>query len=280
MLKHAGAARAPRSGRPLRRRTSVELGQRRRPQPSAGARARAGRHPRARRDLSAASSRRRAAARGRLRGPRAGSRWRRRMSVRVLIVDDQELVRGGLAHDPRGEADIEVVGEAATASDALDGARRLRAGRRADGRPHARDGRARGDAAIARRRAGRRGCSCSRRSTSTSTSTRRCGPAPAGSCSRTRRPTSWSTAIRVVASGDALLGAFGHPPTDRRVRRRPAARRRTRRRARRARPTREHEVLRLLARGLTNAEIAARAGRRRGDGQDPRRPGADEARPA
>ena len=44
------------------------------------------------------------------------------------------------------EPDIEVVGEAATAREAVALARRLAPGRRADGRPHARHGRHRGDA--------------------------------------------------------------------------------------------------------------------------------------
>ena len=53
-------------------------------------------------------------------------------SVRVLIVDDQALVRAGFRMILEAEADIEVVGEAANGSEALDEASRL-APRRADG---------------------------------------------------------------------------------------------------------------------------------------------------
>ena len=66
--------------------------------------------------------------------------------IRVAVADDQALVRSGFAVLLRSADDIDVVGEAA------DGARgasswRPRAPRRdADGHPHARDGRARGDA--------------------------------------------------------------------------------------------------------------------------------------
>ena len=137
--------------------------------------------------------------------------------IRVLLADDQELVRAGLPDDPRRRADIEVVGEAA---DGARGGRARRAalapGRRADGHPHAGPRRHRGDAPDRRRgRRCRRACSSSPRSTSTSTSTTRCAPARAASCSRTRRRRSWSTAVRVVAAGDALLAPVGHPAADR-----------------------------------------------------------------
>ena len=64
--------------------------------------------------------------------------------IRLLVVDDDPLVRVGADADARRQPDIEVVGEAA------DGARRRRRGRRAparrraDGHPDAGDGRARG----------------------------------------------------------------------------------------------------------------------------------------
>ena len=49
------------------------------------------------------------------------------MSVRVLIADDQELVRTGFRMILKAEPDIEVVGEAADGAEAVGLARRLRA---------------------------------------------------------------------------------------------------------------------------------------------------------
>jgi len=49
------------------------------------------------------------------------------MSIRVLIADDQELVRTGFRMILKAEPDIEVVGEAADGAEAVELARRLRA---------------------------------------------------------------------------------------------------------------------------------------------------------
>ena len=48
------------------------------------------------------------------------------MSIRVLLVDDQELVRTGFRMVLTGEEDIEVVGEAANGHDAIASAARTR----------------------------------------------------------------------------------------------------------------------------------------------------------
>ncbi|MFI9626611.1 response regulator [Streptomyces sp. NPDC052042] len=48
------------------------------------------------------------------------------MTIRVLIADDQEMVRRGLRRILEGQPDIEVIGEAANGVDALETARRLR----------------------------------------------------------------------------------------------------------------------------------------------------------
>ena len=75
-----------------------------------------------------------------------------------------------------------------TAREAVALVARARARRGADGRAHARHGRRRGHARRSSPPAARRASSSSPPSTSTSTPTRRCAPAPAASCSRTRRP--------------------------------------------------------------------------------------------
>ena len=92
----------------------------------------------------------------------------------------------------------------------------------------------------------------------TRTSSRRCAPGPAGSCSRTSpRPTSWSP-IRTVAAGDALLA----PAVTRRLLDRYADRlppvNDERNAALRDLTEREVEVLKLVGRGLSNREIAER----------------------
>ena len=84
-------------------------------------------------------------------GRRAHRRRGARMSVRVLLVDDQALIRAGFRMILDAEEDMEVVGECADGTQAVDSVRAARAGRGADGHPHARDGRHRGHAPDRRR---------------------------------------------------------------------------------------------------------------------------------
>ncbi len=115
------------------------------------------------------------------------------MTIRLLIADDQELVRTGFRVILNAEPDLEVVGEAKDGRDAIDAIRSLRPDvvlmdirmpnldgieahhRRPGGSPPSR---------------ARRASSSSRPSISTSTSTTPCVPERAASCSRTRLPTS------------------------------------------------------------------------------------------
>ena len=81
--------------------------------------------------------------------------------IRVLLADDQELVRDGFAMILDAQPDIEVVGEAADGAEAVALARRCTPDVVADGRPHARHRRHRGDpAARARRHASTARSSC------------------------------------------------------------------------------------------------------------------------
>src|SRR5690606_5337131 len=60
--------------------------------------------------------------------PRAGAPAvrRRGMSVRVVVADDQALVRSGFSVLLRSASDLEVVGEASDGAEAVELARRLR----------------------------------------------------------------------------------------------------------------------------------------------------------
>ena len=79
------------------------------------------------------------------------------MTIRVLIADDQALMRGGFRMILDAEDDIEVVGEAIDGEDAIRQYAHDAAGRRGDGRPDADDGRDRGDAPAHGRSIRRRG---------------------------------------------------------------------------------------------------------------------------
>src|SRR4051794_17282853 len=84
------------------------------------------RHARARRALRRPRRERRPARRG-LRGARHAAAGDRDVTaVRVLLADDQRLVRHGLRMILRAEPDIDVVGEAGDGQEAIDQTRRLR----------------------------------------------------------------------------------------------------------------------------------------------------------
>ena len=122
--------------------------------------------------------------------PRRGDR----MTVRVLIADDQDLVRTGLRMILGAQPDIEVVGVAADGREAVALARRLRPDvclfdirmPEMDGIEATRQLRG-----TRRRRPASRSWS-SPRSTSTSTCTAPSRQAPGASCSRTPGPSCWS----------------------------------------------------------------------------------------
>ena len=100
-------------------------------------------------EMTAGTARRR-----RLRAQRAASASRERatMTIRVLVADDQSIVRGGFRMLLADEEDIEIVAEASNGIEAVEKAARFQPHRRADGHPHAGARRARGDPAHPRRR--------------------------------------------------------------------------------------------------------------------------------
>ena len=148
--QHAQArARDPRRrARRLRRRLPPDLGARRRAWPGRARRARHRTAGDARAGLGVRRQlvdRRRATAAASSCAP--SSRWRRLTSdraIRVLVVDDQALVRAGFRMILEAEPDLVVAGEAADGTEARRADRRLSSGRRPHGRADARRRRDRG----------------------------------------------------------------------------------------------------------------------------------------
>ena len=181
------------------------------------------------------------------------------MTIRVLLADDQELVRTGFRMILEGEPDIEVIGEAADGREAVEAARRLRPDVIVmDIRMPVMDG------VEATRRLGEAQVDPSARVLVLTTfdadehvvEAIRAGAS--GFLLKDVTPAEFVKAIRIIASGDALiapsvtrrlLGRFARLPIPADEARAESLGQLT---------DREREVLKLVALGLSNREIAER----------------------
>lgn len=177
------------------------------------------------------------------------------MSIRVLLADDQAMVRAGFRMILETQPDIEVVGEAANGEQAADGARRLRPDvvlmdiQMPDG-----------DGLAATRRITEAGAPHSRVVILTTFERdeyvfEALQSGASGFLLKNAPPEELLHAVRVVAAGDALLAPSVTRTLIEQFARRPA---RPDAGARLETLTeREREVLIMLARGKNNAELAA-----------------------
>ena len=174
--------------------------------------------------------------------------------IRVLLADDQALVRRGLRTILEAEPDIEIVGEAADGVEAVALARRRAADVvLMDVRMPRMDGLAATRLLAHPAPASRPTSSWSRPSISTKSSSPPCAPAPPASCSSRPSRKSSSPPYGRSPRGQGLIS----PEVTRRLITEFAAARRCLRADARidALTPREREVLMLMARGLSNADL-------------------------
>ena len=279
VIKHAGRAHTTvllgYRGDALELTVTDTRRRRRRARPDAG-RPRPRRHARARRPVRR-HAHRRPARRPRLRGPRrpALRRGAQRMSkLRVVIADDQPMMRAGFKAVLEATGNIEVVAEAGTGEEAVEAANR-----------HAPD-----VVLMDIRMPVMDGIEATRRLprqrvlilTTFGLDEYIIDALRAGASGFLLKdaPTEEVVqAVRAVAAGDAVLApAVTRQLLDQVGRRLPAAVSRAPDELAQL-TEREQQVLRMLAAGLTNAEISARARPLRGHRQDPRLQPARQTRP-
>ena len=180
-----------------------------------------------------------------------------RIVIRVLLVDDQQLVREGLRRILHADEGFEIVGECSGGDEVIDAVARARPGSDRHGHPHEARRRRGGDPAGSAPFPTHRRSSCSRRSTTTRCSQVRCAPERPASSSRTHageelvaRRAGGRGGRRVARPGRHRPGPDGVSRGARRTDRRVGA-------TTRSLTSREIDVLRRIGQGATNQEIAA-----------------------